>query len=103
MRNGAVVAVHDEPLRGKETADFLFGVLTQELTPFELEDRQKPLSILPDERFRFIEAAKAFGKLSEIHYFLQQKMKVTNCSVQAANFAIAAGSWGELVSLHSLC
>jgi hypothetical protein len=30
------VAVHDEPLRGKETADFLFGVLTQELTPFEL-------------------------------------------------------------------
>jgi hypothetical protein len=30
------VAVHDEPLRGKETAEFLFGVLTQELTPFEL-------------------------------------------------------------------
>ena len=30
------VAVHDEPLRGKETADFLFGVLTEELTPFEL-------------------------------------------------------------------
>jgi hypothetical protein len=30
------VAVHDEPLRGKDTADFLFGVLTQELTPFEL-------------------------------------------------------------------
>ena len=30
------VAVHDEPLRGKQTADFLFGVLTQELTPFEL-------------------------------------------------------------------
>jgi hypothetical protein len=32
------VAVHDEPLRGKETAAFLFGVLTQELTPFELVD-----------------------------------------------------------------
>jgi hypothetical protein len=30
------VAVHDEPLRGKDTAGFLFGVLTQELTPFEL-------------------------------------------------------------------
>ncbi len=30
------VAVHDEPLRGKETAAFLFGVLTQELAPFEL-------------------------------------------------------------------
>ena len=30
------VAVHDEPLRGKDTATFLFGVLTQELTPFEL-------------------------------------------------------------------
>jgi len=30
------VAVHDAPLQGKETADFLFGVLTQELTPFEL-------------------------------------------------------------------
>jgi hypothetical protein len=30
------VAVHDQPLEGKETADFLFGVLTQELTPFEL-------------------------------------------------------------------
>ena len=29
------VAVHDEPLRGKDTARFLFGVLTQELTPFE--------------------------------------------------------------------
>lgn len=32
------VAVHDEPLRGKDTAAFLFGVLTQELTPFELVD-----------------------------------------------------------------
>jgi len=30
------VAVHDEPLRGKDTAGFLFGVLTQELTPFQL-------------------------------------------------------------------
>ena len=30
------VAVHDEPLQGKETAAFLFGVLTQELSPFEL-------------------------------------------------------------------
>jgi hypothetical protein len=30
------VAVHDEPLQGKETAAFLFGVLTQELAPFEL-------------------------------------------------------------------
>jgi hypothetical protein len=32
------VAVHDEPLRGKDTARFLFGVLTQELAPFELVD-----------------------------------------------------------------
>jgi hypothetical protein len=32
------VAVHDEPLLGKGTAEFLFGVLTQELTPFELVD-----------------------------------------------------------------
>jgi hypothetical protein len=32
------VAVHDEPLRGKETANFLFGVLIQELTPFELTE-----------------------------------------------------------------
>lgn len=32
------VAVHDEPLRGKETAAFLFGVLTRELAPFELTD-----------------------------------------------------------------
>jgi hypothetical protein len=32
------VAVHDEPLRGKVTAAFLFGVLTQELTPFELTE-----------------------------------------------------------------
>ncbi len=32
------VAVHDEPLRGKDTAAFLFGVLTQELTPFQLVD-----------------------------------------------------------------
>lgn len=30
------VAVHDEPLRGKDTAAFLFGVLTQELAPFRL-------------------------------------------------------------------
>lgn len=30
------VAVHDEPLRGRETAMFLFGVLTQELAPFTL-------------------------------------------------------------------
>jgi hypothetical protein len=30
------VAVHDEPLRGKDTAGFLFEVLTHELTPFEL-------------------------------------------------------------------
>jgi hypothetical protein len=30
------VAVHDEPIRGKDTAAFLFGVLTQELTPFKL-------------------------------------------------------------------
>ena len=30
------VAVHDEPLRGKDIAAFLFGVLTQELTPFKL-------------------------------------------------------------------
>jgi hypothetical protein len=32
------VAVHDEPLRGKDTAAFLFGVLTQELTSFKLVD-----------------------------------------------------------------
>jgi hypothetical protein len=30
------VAVHDQPLRGKDTATFLFGVLTHELAPFEL-------------------------------------------------------------------
>jgi hypothetical protein len=30
------VAVHDEPLRGKDTAAFLFAVLTHELTRFEL-------------------------------------------------------------------
>ena len=30
------VAVHDQPLRGKDTAGFLFAVLTQELTPFRL-------------------------------------------------------------------
>ncbi len=30
------VAVYDEPLRGKDTAAFLFGVLTQELAPFKL-------------------------------------------------------------------
>jgi hypothetical protein len=32
------VAVHDEPLRGKDTATFLFAVLTQELAPFMLTD-----------------------------------------------------------------
>ena len=32
------VAVHDEPLRGKDTSSFLFGVLIQELTPFELTE-----------------------------------------------------------------
>ncbi len=32
------VAVHDQPLQGKDTAAFLFGVLTQELTPFRLVD-----------------------------------------------------------------
>ena len=32
------VAVHDEPLRGKATAAFLFGVLTKELAPFALVD-----------------------------------------------------------------
>lgn len=32
------VAVHDEPLRGKDTAAFLFGVLTEELTSFGLVD-----------------------------------------------------------------
>lgn len=32
------VAVHDEPLRGKDTAAFLFAVLTQEFTPFELAE-----------------------------------------------------------------
>ena len=32
------VAVHDEPLRGKDTASFLFGVLTQELARFELTE-----------------------------------------------------------------
>ena len=32
------VAVHDEPLQGKDTASFLFGVLTQELAPFELTE-----------------------------------------------------------------
>ncbi len=30
------VAVHDEPLRGKDTAGFLFAVLIQELAPFTL-------------------------------------------------------------------
>jgi hypothetical protein len=30
------VAVHDELLRSEDTAGFLFGALTQELTPFEL-------------------------------------------------------------------
>src|SRR5215469_8691915 len=32
------VAVHDEPLQGKDTASFLFGVLIGELTPFELTE-----------------------------------------------------------------
>jgi hypothetical protein len=32
------VAVHDEPLQGKDTASFLFGILIQELTPFELTE-----------------------------------------------------------------
>ncbi len=32
------VAVHDQPLHGKDTAAFLFGALTQELSPFELVD-----------------------------------------------------------------
>jgi hypothetical protein len=32
------VAVHDEPLRGKDTASFVFGALTQELAPFELSE-----------------------------------------------------------------
>ena len=32
------VAVHDEPLRGKDTAGFLFRVLTQQLTPFHLTE-----------------------------------------------------------------
>ncbi len=32
------VAVHDEPLCGKDTASFLFGVLIEELTPFELTE-----------------------------------------------------------------
>jgi hypothetical protein len=31
-----LVAVHDQPLRGKDTAAFPFGVLTQELTGFRL-------------------------------------------------------------------
>jgi hypothetical protein len=31
-------AVHDEPLEGKETAEFLFEVLIQELSPFKLVD-----------------------------------------------------------------
>jgi hypothetical protein len=31
-----LVAVHDQPLQGKDTAAFLFGVLTRELTPFRL-------------------------------------------------------------------
>jgi hypothetical protein len=33
------VAVHDERLRGKDTASFLFGVLTQELARFELTEK----------------------------------------------------------------
>jgi hypothetical protein len=32
------VAVHDEPMQGKQTADFLFGVLRQELNDFGLSD-----------------------------------------------------------------
>jgi SnoaL-like protein len=30
------VAVHDNPLQGKEVARFLFGVLLEELTPFQV-------------------------------------------------------------------
>jgi hypothetical protein len=30
------IAVYDEPLQGQDSAGFLFGVLTQELAPFEL-------------------------------------------------------------------
>ena len=32
------VAVHDQPLRGRDTASFLFGVLTQEPAPSELTE-----------------------------------------------------------------
>lgn len=32
------VAVHDQPLFGKQTASFLFDVLTEELTPFVVTD-----------------------------------------------------------------
>jgi hypothetical protein len=30
------MAVYDEPLRGKASAGFLFGILTEELAPFDL-------------------------------------------------------------------
>ena len=33
------VAVHDEPLQGKDTAAFLFGVRTRELTPLNSAGR----------------------------------------------------------------
>jgi hypothetical protein len=42
------VAVHDEPLRGKDTAGLLFGVLTRELAAFELADRIVWVSGRPD-------------------------------------------------------
>lgn len=32
------VAVHDEPMQGKQTADFLFGVLREELDDLRLTD-----------------------------------------------------------------
>ena len=32
------VAVHDQPMRGKEIADFLFGVLAEELGPVTVTD-----------------------------------------------------------------
>ena len=32
------VAVHDEPMQGKQTADFLFRVLSEELKEFRLRD-----------------------------------------------------------------
>ena len=42
------VAVHDRPLAGKETANFLFDVLTQELAPFVVTDEvvEGPTSVV---------------------------------------------------------